>query len=248
MSEFIDFKVFQNIPTYKLHDKALLFKNLIRKKVEPLKSASSNSSETSRAHDTVESDEFYLNSNDSIVEKPQARLNIISKQNNIKVDCFVNYRKFLGKAVKVIRRREFEPINYALLPNIKIESPLAQKNQKNTSIKAIYLVKKFLTKNHKKASSLPIISLAKLKLEELNQKISSQKINSLKNTSTQIRYMSNSVNEKKSTSCFNTSNTQNMNSKNFYVINNEVRNVNNYISNGSTQFLPARKRYKRIVT
>lgn len=173
------FLQFRDIPIYHLQANAVGFNKIIRKTADFVKNSSESSENSLKASDTTDSEAVYLNSptrNMSyqwIKVIPQISLSIPQQSN-----CFVHYRNFLGKAVKVFRRRAFDPINYQSLPDITLNTPKIQKTfvKSPTKIYAdtmTFVRKKIQKKNNQ---SVPFFYPNQEKLDFLTSQIAQKKI------------------------------------------------------------------------
>jgi hypothetical protein len=236
MSEVLDLKNFKDIPLFELHKKNDLLNLYIQKSMNcPMKTYSS-SSELSESKDKSD-DEFYINSPAEKLEYSRTSPTKVEKILENKQKYFVRYRKFLGKAVPVVRRKPFESINFKKLSDIQLESPKIA--QSKSALKTISISKKNIKNNKTNIlkSSISDMQLVQISRLELLKKIQLIPIKVqkpfIKNSTAPNGFPISS----KETPLYKTQTYINV--KNIIKSNHKI----NFTKNKESQFLPARKRY-----
>ena len=180
MSIILDLSSIDKIPTYQLQRRAKAFTSIISRSINIPDIASQTSSNSIERVESSTSEAEYLNSptRNCLAQtlKPEDKLT----KSETKSSFFIRYRNFLGKAVPVVRRREFEPINYKSLSTIQLVSPKINKSLNNSMNKSS-LTSLSLSKKNSKASKtlkkpLPLFSLVQRKLELMSSEAGQSKL------------------------------------------------------------------------
>ena len=250
----IDSKTLQDIPVYKIHKKAHAFQKSIENSIKPLdlKQISPESSNISRSSTSSETNSNFLVSPagksqfqtyDSCYKYPEPDQNY-----------FKNYRMFLSKAVPVIRRRQFGLDICEKLQEPKQETPK---------------VKKILDKHHMSDSKLrktrncslpdiPIYLYQNFRFHEICKEISARRLIDQKYQTQKLenkKKLSRIIQMKKSKSPSKVLNLKAIDEENPKLLKNSF-NMNPVLKhrtqvfpsiNSSYKFLPARKRYQKII-
>ncbi|OMJ78881.1 hypothetical protein SteCoe_21236 [Stentor coeruleus] len=268
MTNLIDLNPFKNTPVYAIHTTTFKFKKLIEKANISNTSLSSKSSHISSSEKSSISDTPFLKSphekqahissseKSSISDTPFLKSPHEKQEVHVAEvippvhykdppDTFKAYRKFLGKAVPVVRRREFKPMTFQQITDAELESPKLI-NKRNLHTRStdygVVLAKKIKSNVHQKAVSIPMIFFKNLRLEN------AKKTMSLKNLK-QKMIVSNACSVDESLASFYDKNDKNklpgvLAQKHFVGVNKDYENHFKYLKEKKPQFLPARKRYK----
>ena len=149
MLKDLDLKKFETTPHHLIHKMTHQFKNFIRKSLQKAPEVLNFSPKTIEKSESSE-ENMYLSSpkNSTFFSRRLSK----SQKFEHSSTHFIAYRKFLGKAVPVIRRREFEPLDYEKISDIKLESP---KTKIKKSLSTISITNKFINIAKKKTLFVP---------------------------------------------------------------------------------------------
>lgn len=240
--------LYKDIPVYNIHKKGFGYQKMIRNSIKPLV-LPSDTSESSNISKSSQSSESNLNFLESPVIKPTISTNkSIVPYNYPEPDqgFHKEYRQFLQKSVAVVRRRPFDAIPSEDHLEIKLESPMINKNfskksgvniatNKSKKLKIpdipLYLYENFRFQQVCKEISARRMMDKKYRLEKLRNVKSEFKLNS--KDKVEIPVWSKGIGL--------------MSTKNFEAgADGKAKNEGKSATQNNIKFLPARKRYLKL--
>ncbi|OMJ89493.1 hypothetical protein SteCoe_8398 [Stentor coeruleus] len=242
MANLNDQILLKESPAYVGSAKTYRFKKQIKKYLNEEKLNSSRSFEISSSEESSELP--FLVSPQVEEEKVIESIPQVHYENP--PDTFKAYRKFVGRAVPVVRRREFQPITFQQINDAKLESPKIMSREKlrtRSSAYDITLVKE-MHKLYQKVSSVPLALLKNISLENYK---SLQSLRSTRTKSNSSSYPSKIKNQlclskQKKKSCIKLPSV--LSQKQFLGVVKDYEGHFKYSEEERPKFLPARRRYK----